>query len=380
MSWHKRISSEAFATEKNGSIPLHRLTNRQPSGLLRLRWIPCLAAIAGTFLISAVCFDFYGGLQNLFTGVFADSTVVQTPPSSARFDGWEKLDRLFVFGETYSATGFNVNGTQPSVGNPFGNPTLDYAPGMPSLGPTGPVWVHYITQMYNRSMIRTYDLAVGGGTINRNLVNPVFPTAKTFYDQIQHSFIPFYGQQASDAGWSPSKTLFAISFGVMDMIIPFHEEKRPEVDKLLSSYETELNKLYDLGARNFLLLNIPPVDRPYRSDKAGVRALHTDVIAFNRQLSELRQHFVKDHRDANAFLFDTNSLFEAIIAEPSTVLQTNRITYTKGPCPRYDLGIGFEGVPDLDRLDPKYIITDDMPRSEFFLRIQHGVHDFDGTI
>ena len=46
-------------------------------------------------------------------------------------------------------------------------------------------------------------------------------------------------------------------------------------------------------------------------------------------------------------------MVEAIIADPKVTTQTNRLSYTKGPCPRYDLGIGFEGMPDLERLDPK---------------------------
>lgn len=96
--------------------------------------------------------------------------------------------------------------------------------------------------MYNRSAIKTYDLAVGGGTIDRHMVNPVFPTAKTFYDQIEHYFRPFYGP-ASSSTWQSESTLFAVFFGVMDLIIPFHDEERPPIDKLIKSYESELEKV-----------------------------------------------------------------------------------------------------------------------------------------
>lgn len=97
--------------------------------------------------------------------------------------------------------------------------------------------------MYNRSLVKTYDLAVGGGTIDRALVNPVFPTAKTFGDQIENSFVPFFGPQGRYNKWIPSKTLFIVFFGIMDMIIPFHDSDRPPVEKLLKSYESELTKV-----------------------------------------------------------------------------------------------------------------------------------------
>lgn len=102
-----------------------------------------------------------------------------------------------------------------------------------------------------------------------------------------------------------------------------------------------------------MLFNVPPVDRPYRGDKPGVRELHTDIIDFNKRLRTTRKDFAKRHPSANVFYFDTHSLFESIIADPKAVPQTNRLTYTKGPCPLYDLGIGFEGMPDLERKNVK---------------------------
>lgn len=102
---------------------------------------------------------------------------------------------------------------------------------------------HYAATMYNRTNIKAHDLAVGGGTIERGLVNPVFPTAQTFGDQIEKKFSPYYGPQGTFNGWLPSRSLFAVCFGIMDMIIPFHESERPPVDKLVKAYEAELVKV-----------------------------------------------------------------------------------------------------------------------------------------
>lgn len=41
--------------------------------------------------------------------------------SKAVFGPWNSFSSLFFFGDSYSATNFDVNGEQPRVGDPFGN-------------------------------------------------------------------------------------------------------------------------------------------------------------------------------------------------------------------------------------------------------------------
>lgn len=130
-----------------------------------------------------------------------------------------------------------------------------------------------------------------------------------------------------------------------------------------------------MGARNFLLFNIPAIDRPYRGDKPGVRELHADIVDFNNRFRKMRTDFIKRHSTANVFLFDTHALFESIIADPKSTPQTNRIAYTKGPCPLYDLGIGFEGMPDLERLNQKCGVPVSQYLWHDFIHVTYPVHE-----
>lgn len=117
--------------------------------------------------------------------------------------------------------------------------------------------------MYNKTFVKTYDLAKGGSTVDREHVNPVFPTANTFGDQVEKSFNPRYGPGAPHSGWSASNTLFAIFFGAMDMIIKFHVEQRPPVAKIIESYGTQLETVRYLRLFGFFICSkVAPTDEP----------------------------------------------------------------------------------------------------------------------
>ncbi|KAI9672867.1 MAG: hypothetical protein M1831_000303 [Alyxoria varia] len=313
------------------------------------------ASLAAAIILAALCFFVIGRLGKAF---FHHSTRTEAIDAlnlagSANWEGWDKLDKLFVFGETNSATGFDVDGTQPGLDNPLGNPEDSEGSGRPLTGPMGPIWIHWATMQYNNSLVKTFDFASGGATIDRDIVKPVFPTASTFGDQITQKFMAHYGLKDAKTAWSPTTSLFACFFGVMDVIISYHNLERVPVLQIIESYGKSLGQLYDLGARNFVLFTVPPVDRPYKSGKPGVLELREDIGKINKLIRKMRADFMKSHVDANVFLLDTHALFEAVIQQPSAFKPTSGITYTGGPCPAYDLGIGFEGQPDLQRYDAK---------------------------
>ncbi|KAI4119894.1 MAG: hypothetical protein LQ345_000152 [Seirophora villosa] len=144
--------------------------------------------------------------------------------------GWQGIDYLFTFGDSFTSTSFNINGPQPSPENPLGNPPY---PGATSAN--GPNYVDFLTTTYNRSFIRTFNLGYGGATINPSLVgSPYGLIVQSFRQQVQEEFLPTYATN-SGVEWSGSNSLFTVFFGI--------------------------NDLYAAGARNFLFMNVPPIDR-----------------------------------------------------------------------------------------------------------------------
>ena len=68
---------------------------------------------------------------------------------------------MIVFGDSYTSTGFSLQGAGPSAANPMGNP--DY-PGFTSSN--GPNWIDFLTTTYNATFVKTINLAVGGATVD----------------------------------------------------------------------------------------------------------------------------------------------------------------------------------------------------------------------
>src|SRR5690242_18177297 len=118
-------------------------------------------------------------LLSLSLSLLLTSSTLASPhrANSSSWSGWSSVKHFFVFGDSYTQTGFNPNSTQPSLSNPFGNPPY---PGWTSSN--GPNWVGFLTTTYNASKLLTYNLAYGGATVDSALVTPYAPTVLSLKD------------------------------------------------------------------------------------------------------------------------------------------------------------------------------------------------------
>jgi hypothetical protein len=185
------------------------------------------------------------------------TTAVSAAPVSteATWSGWKNVKHLFVFGDSYTQTGFDVKGAQPSLSNPFGNPPY---PGWTSSN--GPNWVGFLTSTYNASKLLTYNVAYGGATVDSNLVTPYQPTVLSLKNQVQDLYIPSYGTpNNASASWEASDSLHAFFIGINDVGNSWWLDNATALyDRIFDVYAGLLDQVYDTGARNFLFLSVPP--------------------------------------------------------------------------------------------------------------------------
>jgi hypothetical protein len=113
-------------------------------------------------------------------------------------------------GDSYTTTGFNANGALPNSANPIGNPAY---PGTTDGG-GGANWADYVTTQYNLSQVFLYNFAVGGSTIDRNLVPP--PGGSTVTDQVT-TFMNLFGSKPAKTPWTSDNALFSIFIGINDI-------------------------------------------------------------------------------------------------------------------------------------------------------------------
>ncbi|KAI4285791.1 MAG: hypothetical protein L6R38_000344 [Xanthoria sp. 2 TBL-2021] len=173
-----------------------------------------------------------------------------TRQSGKAWSGWQNIQYLFTFGDSYTSTSFNIRGPQPNPQNPLGNPAY---PGATSAN--GPNYVDFLTTTYNQSFIRTFNLGYGGATIDPSLLgSPYGLIVQSFRQQVQEEFLPTYATN-SGVEWSGSNSLFT------DVILSYGQRNSTLNFLLIKSYENLVHQLYAAGARNFLFLNVPPIDR-----------------------------------------------------------------------------------------------------------------------
>ncbi|KAL8713877.1 MAG: hypothetical protein Q9220_002023 [cf. Caloplaca sp. 1 TL-2023] len=283
--------------------------------------------------------------QNLTTKPQQWRDASSVPPIITRqvgkvWPGWQNVRYMFTF------TSFNIHGTQPNPANPLGNPAY---PGATSAD--GPNYVDFLATTYNQSFIETFNLGYGGATIDPALVgSPYGIIVQSFRQQVNEEFLPTY---ASNSGvqWSGSNSLFTVFFGINDVILSYAQRNSTLNFLLIKSYENYVHQLYAAGARNFLFMNVPPIDRSpgTLARDAATQASMADYIGeFNFRLILLVYNLAVHYPDTTVWLFDTNWLFTRLLNNgPASFRETASYENITDYCAAYQ-----HGTPTLTFNDP----------------------------
>ena len=245
---------------------------------------------------------------------------------------------LLTQAHSYTTTGFDPNGTQPSASNPFGNPPY---PGYTSAN--GPNWVDFLTTTYNTTTLQTLNLAYGGAVIDERLIAQYLPTVLSMRNQVEDEFLPLYADGAQGTfTWESDNTLFASFLGINDIGNAYYQANASDIFAAdFETYASLVDTLYQSGARNFLFLNVPPVDRSPLTVSQGEWSITNEaaaIAAFNANISALASNLSSTYADASVFLFDTHALFTAVLDDPSVYPQTAAYTNTTDYCEYYENG------------------------------------------
>ncbi|KAL8870591.1 MAG: hypothetical protein Q9174_003396 [Haloplaca sp. 1 TL-2023] len=252
---------------------------------------------------------------------------------------------LITSGDSYTDTGFDPTGVQPNDTYPLGNPFTDSSTRPYHTFTNGPNWIEYLTFKYNDSQIDTYNLAIGGSTVDGSVFGMGGPG--NLVSQIKDRFVPNYVRK-NTVSWSASNSLFTLFFGINDVNLSWKVRGQGNNDAIFSSYMEQLEALYLYGARNFLLHNLPPIDRGPHVSRADA-ALEAPVINdFNYRMHVMFNQFTSNKEDVSVLLFNTNKLFSEAIDDPSVYPQTAIYKNTTGSCAAYEM---FE-LPSMDYYSP----------------------------
>jgi len=175
--------------------------------------------------------------------------------------------------------------------------------------------------------------------MNSALVAPWKPEVSSIADQVESQWLPTYASK--QVAWTSSDTLFAIFDGINDVGnswwygVPATTTLNSVI---FANYHGLINTLYYAGARNFAMLNVPPVDRSplamlnSAADQATEKA---DIAAWNAAVVSLAQALKTEKPDVNIFVVDANKYFTQVLDKPSTYKQTASYKNTTAYCTDY---------------------------------------------
>lgn len=267
---------------------------------------------------------------------------------------------MFVFGDSYTTTGYNVSAgiTSPDPGYTASN---------------GLNWVEYLRGTYNVTYTKVYNLAYGGATTDSYLVTPYLPTVQSLVEQVS-LWDQYFSPAPSVAPWTTNNTFFAIFIGINDVGNAWQTNNLNETQPvffslLMDRYFQQVNNLYERGARNFLFLNVPPIDRAplfIEQGSATQAAVKSALALYNSYLTnriEALQYLYPDL--GSIVVYDTNALFNTLLDNAGVFSFTNITGY----CEAYENGtttttyqtVGCEPVSTyfwLNTLHPLWFVHD----------------------
>ncbi|GJJ05952.1 hypothetical protein Clacol_000139 [Clathrus columnatus] len=231
-----------------------------------------------------------------------------------------EIKHLFSFGDSYTDTGFNPNGTLagPTLSNPLGNPVF---PGFTSSG--GENWVGFLIDTFNITRLFSYNFAFSGATLDSSLATPFSPTVVSVRNQIQEEFIPGLGQKPASVPWTSENSLFAIFDGINDVLnIDGNPNQTAAQEPFFTLYTTLVNQLFDVGARNFLFVGVPAIDlTPFVMEQGpnNPALAKASLELWNTNVQTVAANLRRAHPDVTTHFANMETLFREIVAHPELV-------------------------------------------------------------
>ncbi|KAA1477376.1 hypothetical protein DENSPDRAFT_583185 [Dentipellis sp. KUC8613] len=240
---------------------------------------------------------------------------------------WADTKFLFAFGDSYTTDGFNIS---QGVDSPVPN----------DVSSNGPNWIQALTQTYNATDTKSFNLASGGATIDSELVTPYLPTVLSIVDQVSQ-FNEILAPKPEGAKWESNNSLFAFWIGINDVGNSYAWTNITQSgfhQVLMNRLFGQVESLYERGARSFLFLTVPPTNRAPLILEQGSSAVSAITVAledYNSQLLESVKAFQAKHHDLDQVtVFDTQPIFNSLLDNPRTFGYVN----TTGFCDAYQNG------------------------------------------
>lgn len=288
--------------------------------------------------------------QNTCMSVFSGQAFES--PSKQIQTSWLTLRRI-AFGDSYTY----AQGTLGYANSTFigSNLNFSYTPeqllsdrivqeDVNSTANRGPNWIENITKCGVKPdltdpqscPIQLWDFAFGGADVAVEYLPLHHNWSVQLVNQTQQ-FID-YAQPVLKHIVQPDKTLVAIWIGINDL----GDSKNLDVDfqsfyyELITTvFEESVQPVYEAGYKNFLFMNLPPLDRtPGNLARAAGPLPNTTMIGWwDDSLEQHAADFAANNQDVTTLVFDANTFLNHVL---DNAAQEYGIKNTTGYCAAYN--------------------------------------------
>lgn len=181
-------------------------------------------------------------------------------------------------------------------------------------------WIDYLIATYNSSLVLSYNFAYGGATTDASLVTPYTSTVLSLVDQTS-LFTKNLVPAPSYAPWTASNTLFGVWIGVNDVGNAWSASNwNTLASTIIARYISQVQIMYNSGARNFLFLTVPPIQYTPLVVAEGSSTQTREgaaVTLYNNLLSTAVANFKSANSGAKTYIYDTSTPFLTAIKNPT---------------------------------------------------------------
>ncbi|KAJ6551716.1 hypothetical protein B0H19DRAFT_1211301 [Mycena capillaripes] len=217
------------------------------------------------------------------------STVFNKGPN---WKGCDALKFLVIFGASYCDVGYDyTNSPIPSHDQPLG---VEF-PGATYAEVGEPNWVGHLITNYtsgSRDRLLVYNYAKGGSRVH-NVKN-----------QIEVMFKRHIELKPDWAAWTAEDTLFITWVGINDAA--WGSDHGHNLEMLFEAQEM----LYNSGARNFLFVNVPAINR------SPAKGNEPNYVSWNTELKQAATLFAANHPDTTVMIYSSWDTFNALLDDP----------------------------------------------------------------
>ncbi|GAA5890431.1 hypothetical protein JCM8208_004871 [Rhodotorula glutinis] len=236
--------------------------------------------------------------------VFSSLVAPSSAAASPALPSFASVDTLFSFGDSYSTVGY-----KPQDG-------LLPLPGVGGTTSGGYNWVQYLAFMQNASY---FDFAQSAATVNNSIIHNNRGETPPSFDIQLATFEEYFAGGEPEIPWTSDKSLFTVFFGINDIgftVLQDSHNASEIVPRIVESYETSVSQLYARGARQFLLLLMPPTYRtPYIKSFGAetVAKFNSTIDLYVSTLTTAVADLTTRYPDATFVTYDTAPMFNSIL-------------------------------------------------------------------